>query len=89
MMVRRFFGKKACKFLFCESKVGEIFGRILIPSPGGVIYVRRTFARTLPSRTMPTPILLALPSKPIEITIFLLYLLLQNWSKKVNRHVKN
>lgn len=42
---------------------------IRLPSPGGVIYVRRTFALTSPSRVMPTPILLALPSNPIDTTI--------------------
>lgn len=34
------------------------------------MYVLRTFEMTSPSLTMPTPILLALPSNPIEITIF-------------------
>lgn len=41
-----------------------------LPCPGGVMYVLRIFAKTSPSRTIPTPILLAEPSNPIEITIF-------------------
>lgn len=34
------------------------------------MYVRRMFDKTSPSLTMPTPILLALPSNPMAITIF-------------------
>lgn len=33
------------------------------------MYVRRTFAKTSPSLTMPTPILFALPSNPMAMTI--------------------
>ena len=40
------------------------------PSPGGVINVLLGFAKTIPSRIIPIPNLLALPSKPIETTIF-------------------
>lgn len=37
------------------------------------MYVRRTLAMTSPSRTMPTPILLALPSNPMDTTIFAIF----------------
>lgn len=41
-----------------------------IPSPGGVINVRLTFDNISPSLKIPIPSLLALPSKPIDKTIF-------------------
>lgn len=46
------------------------------------MYVLRTFAMTSPSLVIPTPILLALPSKPIDTTIFGLF---QNRSTYFNR----
>ena len=39
------------------------------PCPGGVMYVLRGLDNTTPSFMMPMPSLLALPSKPIAITI--------------------
>ena len=39
------------------------------PCPGGVMYVLRGLDNTTPSFMMPMPNLLALPSKPIAITI--------------------
>jgi hypothetical protein len=45
---------------------------IIQPSPGGVMNVLLGLAKTIPSRSIPIPSLLALPSKPIETTILFL-----------------
>lgn len=44
-----------------------------VPCPGGVIYVLLGLLNTSPFLMIPTPILLALPSKPMAITILILH----------------
>lgn len=52
-----------------RSRIGLVNCRTVVPVPGGVMNVLRGLDRTMPSRMMPTPSLLAEPSKPIAITI--------------------
>lgn len=50
---------------------GDIFE--WLPSPGGGLYVSLGFDKTSPSLMMPMPNLLALPSKPREMTMVMVF----------------